>query len=236
LLGCALVLAGCSEHKHAAQTSVPPAPQPAVSTTPAQSGTTPPAPQPEISFPADAPVLYTETGWASWYGPAYHQRKSSNGEVYDMNGMTAAHRTLPLNSIVRVTNLTTKSSALLRITDRGPFVNDRIIDLSKAAAIKLDVWRPGKAKVRIEVLETPKPIETGGKWCVQIGGFKDAEEAARLKDKLTRRYHTAQVLEFTSPIGEEWIRVRVLQDDKKRAEEVMQETQTDAGVFLVRLD
>ena len=187
-------------------------------------------------MPADAPVLYMETGWASWYGPAYHQRKGSNGEVYDMNAMTAAHRTLPLNSIVRVTNVKTNSSALLRITDRGPFVNDRVIDLSKAAAITLDVWRPGTAMVKIEVLETPKPIDTGGKWCVQIGGFKDAEQAARLKDKLIRRYHTAQVLQFTSPIGEDWIRVRVLQDDKKRAEEVMQQTQTEAGIFLVRLD
>ena len=215
---------------------MPPAPQPAPTTPAAQPTVSAPAEKPELSFPEDAPVLYTETGWASWYGPAYHQRKGSNGEVYDMNGMTAAHRTLPLNSIVRVTNLTTKSSALLRITDRGPFVNDRIIDLSKAAAIKLDVWRPGTARVKIEVLETPKPIETGGKWCVQIGGFKDKEEAAKLKDQLMRRYHTAQVLQFTSPVGEDWIRIRVLQDEKKRAEEVMQETQTDAGIFLVRLD
>ena len=233
---CTIFLAGCSEHKRPLQANVPPAPQLAPSVPAAQPTVSTPAEKPEISFPEDAPVLYTETGWASWYGPAYHQRKGSNGEVYDMNGMTAAHRTLPLNSIVRVTNLATRSSALLRITDRGPFVNDRVIDLSKAAAIKLDVWRPGTAKVKIEVLETPKPIETGGKWCVQIGGFKDVQEANRLKDKLMRRYHTAQVLQFTSPIGEEWIRIKVLQDDKKRAEEVLQETQTDAGIFLVRLD
>jgi rare lipoprotein A len=153
-----------------------------------------------------------------------------------MNAMTAAHRTLPLNSIVRVTNVKTRDSALLRITDRGPFVNNRIIDLSKAAAQKLNVYRPGTALVKIEVLESPAPILTGGKWCVQIGGFKDIEEAAALKELLMRRYQTARVLQFTSPIGDEWIRVRVAQDDKKRAEQVMQETQTDTGVFLVRLD
>jgi peptidoglycan lytic transglycosylase len=192
--------------------------------------------EPEIAVPSRAKVLYSETGWASWYGPNYHRRKAANGEVYDMNAMTAAHRTIPLNSIVRVTNLKTSDSAVLRITDRGPFVNDRIIDLSKAAAQKLDVYRHGTALVKVEVLESPAPILTGGKWCVQIGGFKNVTDANRLKEKLTRRYHTAKVLEFTSPIGEEWLRVRVAQDDKKRAEELMEETHTDAGVFLVRLD
>ena len=153
-----------------------------------------------------------------------------------MNGLTAAHRTLPFNSVVRVTNLKTSNSALLRITDRGPFVNNRIIDLSKAAAMKLNVWRPGTALVKVEVLETPKPIDRGGKWCVQIGGFKDAEDAARLKDRLSRRYQTAKILQFTSPVGQEWLRVRVLEDDKRRAEELIKETQIEAGIFLVRLD
>jgi rare lipoprotein A len=115
-------------------------------------------------------------------------------------------------------------------------VNDRIIDLSKAAAEKLDVYRHGTALVKIEVLESPVPIDSGGRWCVQIGAFKSAEVAAQLKETLTRRYQTARILQFTSPIGEEWLRVRVAQDDKKRAEEVIQETHTDAGMYLVRLD
>ncbi len=153
-----------------------------------------------------------------------------------MNRMTAAHRTLPLNSIARVTNLKTGHSELLRITDRGPFVNNRIIDLSRTAAQKLDVYRPGTAQVRIEVLQSPSPIDRGGKWCVQIGAFKNSIEAGELKDKLSRRYHTAKILQFTSPIGEDWLRVRVAEDDKRRAEEVMQETQTNAAMFLVRLD
>ena len=205
----------------------PPLPPPATTTTPAS---------PEIVLPPHAKVLYTETGWASWYGPNYNKRRSANGEIYDMNGLTAAHRTIPLNSIARVTNLKTGDSVVLRITDRGPFVNDRILDLSKAAAQKIDVYRHGTAQVKIEVLESPAPIATGGRWCVQIGGFKSSEQATQLKDKLSRRYHTARVLQFTSPIGEDWLRVRVAQDDKKRAEELMRETQTDAGMYLVRLD
>lgn len=173
---------------------------------------------------------------ASWYGPHYNKRRSANGEIYDMDAMTAAHLTIPLNSIARVTNVKTGDSVVLRITDRGPFVNDRIIDLSKAAAEKLDVYRHGTALVKIEVLESPVPIDSGGRWCVQIGAFKSAEVAAQLKETLTRRYQTARILQFTSPIGEEWLRVRVAQDDKKRAEEVIQETHTDAGMYLVRLD
>ena len=153
-----------------------------------------------------------------------------------MNDMTAAHLTIPLNSIARVTNIKTGDSALVRITDRGPFVNNRVIDLSKAAAQKLNVYRPGTALVKIEVVESPVPINSKGKWCVQIGAFKSADEAAALKEKLSQRYQTAKILQFTSPIGEEWLRVRLPQDDKKLAQEVVQDTNTDAGVYLVRLD
>jgi len=153
-----------------------------------------------------------------------------------MDSLTAAHLTIPLNSIARVTNIKTGDSVLLRITDRGPFVSNRVIDLSKAAAQKLGVYRPGTALVKIEVLESPVPIDGAGRWCVQIGGFKNASDATQLKEKLSRRYTTAKVLQFTSPIGEEWLRIRVAQDDKKRAENLIQETTTDAGVYLVRLD
>ena len=217
---------------------MPPLPPPVVATAP-----TPPPPavetapaEPEVAIPPRAKILYTQTGWASWYGPHYNKRRAANGEVYDMNGMTAAHLTIPLNSIVRVTNVKSGDTVLLRITDRGPFVSDRIIDLSKAAAEKLDVYRHGTALVKIEVLESPVPIDSAGRWCVQIGGFKNAEDAAELKDKLSRKYTTAKVLQFSSPVGEEWLRVRVAQDDKKRAQEVVRDTSTDAGVYLVRLD
>lgn len=153
-----------------------------------------------------------------------------------MHAMTAAHRTLPLNSLVRVTNVATGHSAVVRITDRGPFITGRVLDLSLAAAKALDVWAPGIAKVRLEVLETPAPIDHGGRWCVQIGAFQTADDAARLKEQLQARYRTAKVLQFTGPTGD-WLRVRVSEDDKHRAESLAAETRTSEGaVFLVRLD
>jgi rare lipoprotein A len=229
------LLVGCAAHNRVEQSSLPPPPLPAPSPSPA---TATPPPQITVQPPAPAPAqaLYTQTGWASWYGPHYDKRPAANGEVYDMYAMTAAHLTIPLNSIARVTNLKTGDTALVRITDRGPFVSNRVIDLSRAAAEKLSVYRPGTALVKIEVLESPVPIDSAGRWCVQIGAFKRAEEAAELKKELVQRYPEAKVLQFTSPIGEDWLRVRVAQDDKKLAEEVVQETTTEAGVYLVRLD
>jgi rare lipoprotein A len=210
---------------------------PPVATNPPPGKSTPrPAPEEEITVPPNAKVLYKEVGWASWYGPGFQNRQAANGEVFDTERMTAAHRTLPLNSIVRVTNMKTNESALVRITDRGPFVGDRILDLSRAAALKLSVYQRGTALVRIEVLETPSPIETGGRWCVQIGGFTDHEAATSLKEKLTRRYHTAKILQFLSPTGDAWLRIRVAEDLKSRAQALMRETHTEAGMFLVRMD
>jgi rare lipoprotein A len=190
-----------------------------------------------ISVSPDARPLFIETGMASWYGAPYHNRRGSNGEIYDMNAMTAAHRTLPLGSIVRVTNVKTGHAALVRITDRGPFVEGRVLDLSYAAAQKVDVWRPGVARVRLEVLQTPVPLAQGGRWAVQIGGFGEADTAHNLADHLSRRYQTAKVVCFSSPVGEWWVRIRVRDDDRERAEEVARETQTQQGsIFLVRLD
>jgi rare lipoprotein A len=191
----------------------------------------------EPTIPENSKPLATETGRASWYGPPYHNRRGSNGEVYNMHAMTAAHRTLPLGSIVRVTNLKTGHTALVRITDRGPFIPGRVLDLSLAAARRLDVYQLGVAEVRIDVMQTPTPIETGGKWAVQIGGFPDEGEAKKLADHLKRRYRTAKVLRFGSPAGDWWVRVRVLDDDRERAQKLMAETETTQGaVFLVRLD
>src|SRR5207302_10688273 len=123
----------------------------------------------EPTIPPGATPLATETGRASWYGPPYHNRVGSNGEVYNMHAMTAAHRTLPLGSVVRVTNLKTGHTALVRITDRGPFIPGRVLDLSLAAARKVDIYQPGVAEVKVEVMQTPVPIEAGGKRAVQIG-------------------------------------------------------------------
>ena len=231
------LLTGCGEKK-AAKAQIPAPPPPIITT--ADTVPKPPTPkQPDQDDDQykDAKVIFTETGFASWYGPPYHNRKAANGEIFDMNALTAAHRTLPLNSIVRVTNLRTDHSTIVRITDRGPFVTNRIIDLSKAAAIAVDVWRPGTAKVRLDVLETPSSIEDGGRWCVQIGAIKEQETAVELKEKLARRYKTAKVLQFASPVGDYWVRVRVPNDDKQKAEQLAAENTTPEGnIFLVRLD
>jgi rare lipoprotein A len=191
----------------------------------------------EPTLPANAKPILTETGLASWYGPPYHNRRGSNGEVYNMHAMTAAHRTLPLGSIVRVTNVKTGNAAFVRITDRGPFIPGRVLDLSLAAARKLDVYTPGVAQVRVEVMETPAPLDSGGKWAVQIGGFPHEGEAHKLSGHLERRYRTSKVLCFKSPAGDWWIRIRVLDDDHDRAQKLVAETETPEGaVFLVRLD
>jgi rare lipoprotein A len=231
-----LLLAGCS-HKQA-QVSVPPPPpiqqQPQTASAPPLH---PPGGAEPIEVPADTKPILVETGIASWYGAPYHNRRGSNGEIYDMNAMTAAHRTLPLGSIVRVTNVKSGRSAIVRITDRGPFVEGRIVDLSLAAAKAVGVYLPGTAEVRLEVLRAPSALDSGGRWAVQIGGFSDHKTAGTLSDHLQRRYQTAKILCFRSPVGEWWVRARVLDDDRNRAERLARETQTTEGsVFLVRLD
>jgi rare lipoprotein A len=196
-----------------------------------------PAENEKIVVPADAKPIFEETGVASWYGAPYHNRRGSNGEIYDMHAMTAAHLTLPLGSIVRVTNLETGHSALVRITDRGPFVVGRVLDLSLAAAKALDVYLPGTAKVHVEVLQSPQPLDVGGKWAVQIGSFAHEKNAVELVEHLQRRYQTAKVIKFLSPVGVWWVRVRVLDDKRERAVALVRETETTEGsVFLVRLD
>ena len=191
----------------------------------------------EPTLPDGTVPLSSETGMASWYGPPYHNRRGSNGQVYNMNAMTAAHRTLPLGSIVRVTNMKTGHHALVRITDRGPFIPGRVLDLSLAAARKVDVYQPGVAPVKVEVMQTPASLARGGKWAVQIGALADERSAAKLADHLTRRYRTAKVLSFASPAGDWWVRVRVLDDDHDRAQKLAAEATTPQGsIFLVRLD
>ena len=102
--------------------------------------------------PSPAPGPYVEVGKASWYGPWHHGRRTASGERFDMHSMTAAHRTLPLGTIVRVTNLETHRAVRVRINDRGPYAEDRIIDLSAAAARSLGIKAQGVAQVRVEAV------------------------------------------------------------------------------------
>jgi rare lipoprotein A len=108
-------------------------------------------------FVLPSSVDYVERGVASWYGPGFHKVRTSMGEPYDMYGMTAAHKTLPLPAYVRVTNLQNGRSVVLRVNDRGPFVGNRIIDLSYTAAAKLDMLRNGTAMVEVRAVQPADP-------------------------------------------------------------------------------
>ncbi len=190
-------------------------------------------------MPHGKPVS-SEIGLASWYGPPYANRKAADGSVYDQNAMTAAHRTLPMGSIVRVTNLANDQSVVVRITDRGPFVGDRIIDLSLAAAKETGVYRAGVARVRVEAYAPPERpgVDPAGKWCVQIGAFPDEASAVKLKNSLMRRYSTAKVIEFAGPTGH-WVRINPQNADKTTASKIAENIHVPvpgALPYIVRLN
>jgi rare lipoprotein A len=254
LISVAITLGTGCRHKTSAVAAAPPPPPPvSLNTPPVSSPAATPATTSSASVPsseravvadspADAdfvgshPAIYSEEGMASWYGPPYDKRRGANGEIYDQNALTAAHRTLPMNSLIKVTNLATGQAAIVRVTDRGPFVPNRTLDLSLASAKAIGVWRPGVARVRVDVYAAPAPLDRGGRWCVQIGAFKSEKGANKLRDRLTDKYQTAKVIEFTGPTGH-WVRIRPLDDDKGRAVEIARDLQPSEGeAYLVRLD
>jgi len=139
-------------------------------------------------------------------------------------------------SLVVVTNLTTRQASAMRISDRGPFVPDKTIDLTIASAKAIGLYRVGTARVRIDVYETPKPMDVGGRWCVQIGAFKSEGKAERMKAALLRAYPDANVIEFP---GEKsfWVRIRPHGDDRAVAERIMHRVRPSEGdAYLTRLD
>lgn len=180
--------------------------------------------------------IYTETGVASWYGPPYHNRMGADGKIYNEHQISAANRTLPMGSLIRVTNLRTGEAAVMRVTDRGPFVPGRILDLSLAAAKAIGLWREGVGEVRIDVYSTPKPMDEGGRWCVQIGAFSHLSEARHLQERLEHEYRTANVIEFAGPTGY-WVRIRPEHDDREIAVAIAHHLRPSEGeAWLVRLD
>lgn len=235
-----LLAVGCSHKRPVAYTA--PAPSAPVEVEPSPAHPVAPAPTvaPTLSadeaFVAAHQPIASETGVASWYGPPYHNRVGANGMVYDENQLSAAHRTLPMGSLIRVVNLKTGQSAVMRITDRGPFVAGRILDLSVASAKAVGLWRAGTGQVRIDVFSTPKPIDVGGRWCVQIGAFSHAGEAKHLQAELGREYPGANVIEFQGPTGF-WVRIRPEGDDRSVATEIANRLRpTEGEAWLVRLD
>jgi rare lipoprotein A len=177
-----------------------------------------------------------EQGQASWYGAPFHGRQASNGEIYDMNKLTAAHRTLPFNTVVRVTNMTNGKSTTVRITDRGPFVDNRIIDLSYAAAREIASIGPGVVPVRLEILSAIDPNE--GFFTVQIGAFRERANAERLRDRLRSSYSPVAIQSFDSPDGS-YYRVHVGkvsgEDAAKRLGEQLQERE-GVKTLIFRVD
>jgi rare lipoprotein A len=179
----------------------------------------------------------TEVGVASWYGYPYHGRRAANGEIYDMEKLTAAHRTLPFNTWVRVENLSNRKKVEVRIQDRGPFVRGRIIDLSKAGARQIDMIGPGTTKVRLTVIAPPKNLEKQPEmFAVQVGAFQDRAKADSLRAAMGERYGPVSVV---AREGDKTIwRVLVgetptLQEAQSLADEIR--TSGSQG-FVVRLD
>lgn len=221
---------------------IPPTPTyaPPRSTTPPRIPVTP-APRGGVStadlqYVATHRPISTEIGLATWYTAPYKGRKSANGQVFEDYAMTAAHRTLPMGSLVEVTNLKTGQSAVMRITDRGPFVEGRMLDLTIASAKAVGIYRTGIAEVRMDVYETPKPIDSGGRWCVQIGAFHDERAALKLKSQLMHRYSDANVIEFPAE-KTYWVRIRPEGDDRNSAENIARHLQPSEGeAYLTRLD
>ncbi len=156
---------------------------------------------------------YVERGVASWYGPGFHTAKTSNGEPYDMYGMTAAHKTLPLPSYVQVTNLKNGKSVVVRVNDRGPFKDGRIIDLSYTAATKLDILRDGTAFVEVRAItpESPSPsaAPSATGLFVQAGAFGAEANASQLLSQLKTKGVQNAFVRADEVNGKKMYRVRV---------------------------
>jgi peptidoglycan lytic transglycosylase len=189
-----------------------------------------------------APVGYTEEGNASWYGVPFHGRHAANGEIYDMYKLTAAHRTLPFESMVRVTNVNNGKSAVVRITDRGPFVENRIIDLSFAAAQEIESVGPGVVPIRLEVISAAggsAPVDvTAGFFTVQVGAFRERGNAERLRERLSASYSPIYIQTYDSPEGT-FYRVRVGKisgEDAARQYAAGLHTREGFTTFVMRLD
>lgn len=142
--------------------------------------------------PAHVPQT-AESGLASWYGHPYHGQASASGEIYDMEQLTAAHRTLPFGTRVRVVNLDNSKSVDVRINDRGPFVDGRVIDLSHAAARAIDMLGPGTARVRLGVLSAPVNPSPGF-YAIQVGAFRNRDNAERMRREMEAQYGACRLV------------------------------------------
>jgi rare lipoprotein A len=161
--------------------------------------------------------VYRETGTASWYGREFHGRRTADGGTFDQEGLSAAHRILPLGTIIRVTNLNNSKTIDVRVSDRGPFVRGRILELSHGAAKALGFVREGTAQVKIETLA---PVRNDGVYTVQAAAFVEEENAKTLKGRLQAKYETVYIVPGETNIGT-FYRVRVgLYPSEEKAERI----------------
>ena len=235
------VISGCASRKPVAANPVPPPESTETAAPPAgtASAAQPPATARKRRKDGSVPVEvgYTEHGEASWYGAPFHGRQASNGEIYDMNKMTAAHRTLPFETMVRVTNDRNGKSIVVRITDRGPFVNNRIIDLSYAAAKEIGSIGPGVVPVHIEVLSTTMDPEAGF-FTIQVGSFRERARAEGMRSRLNAVYSPIFIKRYDTKDGA-FYRVHVGKiSGEEAAKEFGEKLRTREGVtpMVVRLD
>lgn len=149
-------------------------------------------------YPLKSAHGFVEEGIASWYGPGFHGKTTANGETYNQYAMTAAHKILPLGTQVRVTHLGNGRSVLVRVNDRGPFVDDRVIDLSRAAATRLEMMGTGTARVRVQsvgaIAQATVSGNIKGDFYIQLGAFGKIENARKLIDILSKAGHKGRLL------------------------------------------
>jgi rare lipoprotein A len=172
---------------------VPPTPVAAVAPSPVEVSVPIPAPVPPVQE-----ANYRETGIASWYGKELHGKQTANGEVFDMYGLSAAHRTLPLGTLVRVTNLDNYKSITVRIDDRGPLFKSRFLDLSYGAARELGFVSQGTARVKIETVEA---VRDPAQYTVQVAVFTEEENARMLQERLNTRFGVVLIVPFETNIA-----------------------------------
>ena len=194
--------------------------------------------------PVGARVGDTESGLASWYGHPYHGRQAADGEIYDMEKLTAAHRTLPFNTWVRVENLNNSRTVDVRIIDRGPFVDGRIIDLSHRAAVDIDLIGPGVARVKLTVIEPPAaapatpPVESNGLYAVQVGVFRDRANAERVRTDMASKYGSARLVlrDGTPMMWRVLVGAEATEDGARNLSDRIQRESGERSAFVVRLD
>ncbi len=184
-------------------------------------------------------IRYREVGLASWYGEEFHGRKTANGEVYDMYAMTAAHRTLPFHTRVRVTNLENGKKAEFRINDRGPFVYGRIIDLTYTGAQAIGMMNQGTARVNVEAVgfSGPQPLSSTGIFAIQVGAFAEKDNAARFQTQLGQKHQHAHTVIWESNVKRLYrVRLGAFRTEAEARRYIDTLKKDDLSGFVVRED